>query len=156
MNIDNIAKYLGLSVKTLITGIEEMIKNGTERGDAVESFRTLAQLKKDDQERKGEIARKKVKKEEEEKIRKEENEILEKYRELFERRVKSFEPVCPKCSFACEEVTVFIGGSGSEARCMSCGNSKCSNFIYSRTAYDCDWESPLKKEDLKKKMFYNP
>ena len=107
-----------MTVKTLTEAIAEMTQNGVESKDALETFRDLAQQKKRKREENAEVARKKAREEEEKKIRCEENEILEKYRELIERRVTALEFVCPRCSSKCKEVKVLVGGSRSEVRAL--------------------------------------
>lgn len=93
-----------------------------------------------------------------EKIRQEENAILEKHRDLIERRVIKIALACHACGSACTDTYGYSGSSRSRFTFLTCGNVRC---VYhtpeGQHHYDTgDFPVGICKEQCKRKMFYDP
>lgn len=118
-------------------------EEGPEKNKLLDELSSLHLLnKKREEERLQEI-----KKKEELELRQLEDIDLQKYKSLFEKRVKEFVYECPRCGSLCENHKNY------PQYILFCTNDSCYHKKYSD--YDYDDEVGVEKEKCKRKIIFN-
>lgn len=132
------------------------LEDGPEKIKAVEEFNIL--FNKYDKEKKEEEL--KIKNQKEKEIRQKEENIenikLQKYKALFEKRMKAFDYGCPQCGSLCNyrNITMGQGKYAHNFPALFCTNGGCSESKQ-YGSYDCDDKIGIDKERCVKKIFFN-
>lgn len=95
-----------------------------------------------------EIKQKEAEKMKELEIKNRENIKLNKYKDLFERKMKEFSYVCPSCGSPCSYDTI-----GGHFLFLFCNNYDCNNR--KRSSYDGDDTVGIDVKLCKRKIFFN-
>lgn len=138
--------------------MDELIKkisiteDGPEKNKLLDELSSLHLLNKKREEEKFQ----EIKKKEELELRLQEDIILQKYKSLFEKRMKAFDYACPKCGSLCQDRIVTIGHHpySNTFSALFCTNSGCDESRQ-RGWYDCDDTVGIDKDRCVKKIYFN-